>query len=67
MVFKTEAVSIDFIRSRVDRATTINADETADWNVLHGRFDTKRIVVKLVAKNRPSVDFCEYWQRARAA
>jgi transposase-like protein len=130
MVFKTEAASIDFIRSRVDRATTVHADEAADWNALHGRFDTKRInhqtafsldgactnaaeslfsrlrraeighyhhlsgayldlyaretafredhrraangeqfdtVVGLVTKNRPSVDFCGYWQRARAA
>jgi hypothetical protein len=130
MVFKTEAASIDFIRSRVDRTTTIHADEAADWNALHGRFDTRRInhqtafsldgactnaaeslfsrlrraeighyhhlsgayfdryaretafredhrrasngeqfntVVGLVAKNRPSVDFCGYWQRARAA
>jgi hypothetical protein len=34
MIFKTEAASIDFIRSRVDRATTIHADEAADWNAL---------------------------------
>jgi hypothetical protein len=130
MAFKTEAASTDFIRSRVDRATTVHADEAADWNALHGRFDTRRInhqtayslggaranaaeslfsrlrraeighyhhlsgpyldryareiafredhrraangeqfaaVAGLVAKNRPSVDFCGYWQRARAA
>jgi len=130
MVFKTEAASIDFIRSRVDRATTVHADEAADWNALHGRFDTRRInhqtafsldgactnaveslfsrlrraeighyhhvsgsyldryaretafredhrrtsngeqfntVIGLVTRNRPSVDFCGYWQRARAA
>ena len=130
MAFKTEAASIDFIRSRVDHATTVHADEAADWNALHGRFDTRRInhqtaysldgactnaaeslfsrlgraeighyhhlsgpyldryarevafredhrrasngaqfgtVVGLVAKSRPSVDFCGYWQRARAA
>ncbi len=130
MVFKTEVASIDFIKSRVDRATTIHADEASGWNALHGRFDTKRInhqtafsldgactnaaeslfsrlrraeighyhhlsdayldryaretafredhrrasngeqfnaVVGLVTRNRPSVDFCGYWQRARAA
>ena len=127
MVFKTEAASIDFIRSRVDRATTIHADEAADWNALHGRFDTKRInhqnafsldgactnaaesLLQSPAPCRdrplsssvgayldryaretafredhrraangeqftvvgrqepPSVDFCGYWQRARAA
>ena len=43
MAFKTEAASTDFIRSRVDRATTVHADEAADWNALHGRFDTRRI------------------------
>ena len=130
MVFKTETASIDFIKSRVDGATIVHADEAADWNALHSRFDTKRInhqnafsldgactnaaeslfsrlrraeighyhhlsgayldryaretafredhrrtangeqfgtVVGLVAKNGPSVDFCGYWQRARAA
>jgi transposase-like protein len=130
MVFKTEAASIDFIRSRVDRATTVHADEAADWNALHGRFETRRInhqdafsldgactnaaeslfsrlrraeighhhhlsggyldryareiafredhrraangeqfatVAGLVARNGPSVDFCGYWQRAKAA
>jgi transposase-like protein len=130
MAFKTEAASIDFIKSRVDRATTIHADEASGWNALHGRFETRRInhqnafsldgactnaaeslfsrlrraeighyhhmsgsyldryaretafredhrrasngeqfnaVVGLVTRNRPSVDFCGYWQRARAA
>lgn len=130
MAFKTEAASTDFIRSRVDRATTVHADEAADWNALHGRFDTRRInhqdaysldgactnaaeslfsrlrraeighyhhlsgpyldryareiafredhrraangeqfaaVAGLVARNGPSVDFCGYWQRVRAA
>ena len=130
MTFKTEAASIDFIKSRIDRATIVHADEAAGWNALHGRFDTKRInhqtafslagactnaveslfsrlrraeighyhhlsgpyldryareiafredlrraangeqfaaVAGLVARNGPSVDFCGYWQRARAA
>jgi hypothetical protein len=26
-----------------------------------------RAIGALVAKNKPSVDFCGYWQRARAA
>jgi hypothetical protein len=26
-----------------------------------------RLFVGLVAKNKPSVDFCGYWQRARAS
>ena len=130
MVFKTQAASIDFIKSRIDRATIVHADEAADWNALHGRFETKRInhqtafsqdgactnaaeslfsrlrraeighyhhlsgpyldryaretafredhrraangeqfstVVGSISRNGPSVDFCGYWQRARAA
>jgi transposase-like protein len=130
MAFKTEAASIDFIKSRVDGATIVHADEAPGWNALHSRFDTRRInhqdafslhgactnaaeslfsrlrraeighhhhlsgayldryaretafredhrrgangeqfgaVVGLVARNGPSVDFCGYWQRARAA
>jgi hypothetical protein len=48
MAFKTEAASIDFIRSRVDRTTTVHADEAADWNGLHGRFHTRRIGHRVV-------------------
>jgi transposase-like protein len=129
-VFNSEAASVAFIKARVDRATTVHADEAADWNALHARFDTRRInhqdayslngastneaesffsrlrraemghhhhlsglyldryareaafredhrrasngeqvraVVGLVTRNGPSVDFCGYWQRSRAA
>lgn len=127
-VVASEDHAISFIKTRLDRNTTVHADEAASWNSLHGAFDTKRInhsveyasadactnhaesgfsrirraelghhhhiagpylsryakemawredhrrhsngaqvqaVLKLVASNPPSVDFCGYWQRAR--
>ena len=42
----------------------------AGWRDDHRRISNGeqfRSVVGLVAKNRPSVDFCGYWQRAKAA
>ncbi len=42
-VFKTEAQAMSFIKSRVAKGTTINADEAASWDALHGRFEMKRI------------------------
>jgi hypothetical protein len=42
-VFATEKAAITFIRARVDRASTVHADEAPAWNALHARFDTKRI------------------------
>jgi hypothetical protein len=30
-------------RARVDRASTVHADEASAWNALHARFDTRRI------------------------
>lgn len=42
-VFKSEEESLDFIKARVDRATTVHTDEAAAWNPLHARFATKRI------------------------
>jgi transposase-like protein len=42
-VFRTEAQAISFIRARVAKGTTINADEAASWDALHGRFEMKRI------------------------
>src|SRR3954453_19490163 len=30
-------------RARVDRASTVHADESSAWNTLHARFDTRRI------------------------
>ncbi len=129
-VFKSEDASIDFIKTRVDRASTVHADESSAWNALHSRFDTKRInhsveysteaactnqaesffsrlrraemghhhhlsgiyltrysremawredhrgdsngmqfrtAVTLIARTKPSIDFCGYWQRSKAA
>jgi transposase-like protein len=129
-VFKNEDAALDFIQARVDRASTVHADEAGAWNALHARFDARRVnhsveyasddactnqaesffsrirraeighhhhisglylsryakeaawredhrrdsngmqfraTVSLVAANRPSVDFCGYWQRRRAA
>ena len=43
VVFVSEDAAIDFIKARVDRATTVHADESPAWNALHARFDTKRI------------------------
>ncbi|TWA66686.1 ISXO2 transposase-like protein [Azospirillum baldaniorum] len=42
-VFKSEEDSLDFIKARVDRATTVHADVAGAWNPLHARFATKRI------------------------
>ena len=42
-VFKTEAQAVSFISHRVANGTTINADEAASWDGLHGRFEMKRI------------------------
>jgi transposase-like protein len=129
-VFKTEAASVSFIKSRVAKGTELMADEANSWNELHASYSMLRInhekaysengactndaeeffsrlrraeighhhhiaaiylaryaaesawrddhrrmsngaqfraIGALVAKNKPSVDFCGYWQRARAA
>jgi transposase-like protein len=129
-VFQSEDAATRFIKARVDRASTVHADEASAWNALHARFDTKRVnhaieyandeacvnqaesyfarlrrgemghfhpisgcdllrysreaawkedhrgwsngeqvqaVVRLIAANPPSVDFCGYWQRHRLA
>jgi transposase-like protein len=42
-VFASEAAAVDFIKARVDRASTVHADEASAWNVLHARFKTQRI------------------------
>ncbi len=42
-VFKTEAASVAFIKSRIDAGTIVNADEAGSWNELHARFDVRRI------------------------
>ena len=43
MVFGSEDESLSFIKGRVDRASTVHADEAAAWNGLHARFAMKRI------------------------
>jgi len=40
-VFFSEDAAASFIRARVDRASTVHADEASAWNALHARFDTK--------------------------
>jgi hypothetical protein len=42
-VFESEDAAAGFIRARVDRASTVHADESSAWNALHARFDTRRI------------------------
>jgi transposase-like protein len=42
-VFRTEGQALNFIKSRVAKGTVVNADESANWNELHGRFEMKRI------------------------
>jgi transposase-like protein len=129
-VFESEDAASTFIKARIDRASSVHADESAAWNALHARFDMHRInhsveyandnactnqvesffsrirrgeighhhhisgvylvryakeaawredhrrdstglqlrvVVGLVTRNGPSVDFCGYWQRHRRA
>ena len=42
-VFASEDAAASFIRARVDRASTVHADESSAWNALHARFATRRI------------------------
>src|SRR3954467_2741936 len=42
-VFASEDAAASFIRARVDRASTVHADDDPAWNALHARFDTRRI------------------------
>jgi hypothetical protein len=42
-VFRTEGQALNFIRSRIAKGTIVNADESANWNDLHARFEMKRI------------------------
>jgi transposase-like protein len=42
-VFKNEKRALDFIRRRIAPGTIVNADESANWNELHSRFEMKRI------------------------
>jgi transposase-like protein len=42
-VFKLEAQAVSFIKARVAKGTTVNADEASSWDALHDRFEMKRI------------------------
>jgi transposase-like protein len=42
-VFPTEAAAMSFIRSRVEKGTTLHADEAGSWNGLHERYEMHRI------------------------
>src|SRR5712691_5303602 len=42
-VFKSEGQALSFIKSRVAKGTTLNADDATSWNDLHARFEMKRI------------------------
>jgi transposase-like protein len=129
-VFPSESAATNFIRSRVEKGSVIQADEANGWNELHANYEMFRInyqdaysldgactnaaeeffsrirraeighhhhisgayldryakeaafredrrrqhnggqfqrVIALVVANKPSVDFCGYWQRSKAA
>jgi transposase-like protein len=42
-VFRTEGQALKFVRSRINAGTVVNADESGNWNALHGHFEMKRI------------------------
>lgn len=42
-VFKSEAQAASFIKARVAKGTTLQADEAGSWDSLHDRFEVKRI------------------------
>jgi hypothetical protein len=42
-VFRSEKQAISFIQSRVAKGTVVQADESGNWNDVHGRFEMKRI------------------------
>lgn len=42
-VFRSESHAASFIRSRIAKGTTVNADEAASWDHLHDRFEVRRI------------------------
>jgi len=42
-VFRSESHALDFIRRRVAKGTTINADEAGSWEGLQDRFEVRRI------------------------
>jgi transposase-like protein len=42
-VFKSEAAATHFIRSHVRPGTIVNADEASAWDLLHAKYEMKRI------------------------
>jgi hypothetical protein len=42
-VFRTEGQALSFVKARIAKGTVVNADESANWNELHSRFEMKRI------------------------
>src|SRR5271168_4822014 len=42
-VFRSEGAALSFIKSRIAKGTTVNADEAGSWDGLHGRFEMRRI------------------------
>ena len=42
-VVASEDGAMGFIKARLDRNTTVHADEAASWNELHAYFDTRRV------------------------
>lgn len=42
-VFASEGAALSWIKSRVSKGTTLNADEANSWNGLEDRFEVKRI------------------------
>jgi transposase-like protein len=42
-VFRSEKQALKWLRSRIVDGTIVNADESANWNELHSRFEMKRI------------------------
>jgi len=42
-VFRTDKHAIAFIQRRIAKGTIVNADESANWNELHARYEMKRI------------------------
>jgi transposase-like protein len=42
-VFRSEKQALNWVRTRIAKGTVVNADESANWNELHSRFEMKRI------------------------
>jgi hypothetical protein len=42
-VFRSEKQALSFVKARIAKGTIVNADESANWNDLHSRFEMTRI------------------------